>query len=59
MKKCMIVAVLFYGLGVFGAGGGYFADNMDKDYSLGDQVIHAVEVGVTWPYLAYQLILGA
>ena len=59
MKKILIVAALFYALGVFATGGGYFAEHMDSDYGLGDQVVNATQIGVVWPYYAYQLILGA
>ncbi len=58
-KKILIAVVTFYLLGVFGVAGGYLSSEWDGDWSFGDQLFNALEMGATWPLLAIELIVGA
>jgi len=58
-KKVLITVVVFYLLGVFGAAGGYLSNTWDGDWSFGDQLFNALEMGATWPLLVIELIVGA
>ncbi len=59
VKKSLFIVVLFYLLGVFGVAGGYLSNEWDGDWSLGDQLFDALEMGATWPLLVIELIVGA
>ncbi len=58
-KKVLITVVVFYLLGVFGVAGGYLSSEWDGDWSFGDQLFNALEMGATWPLLVIELIVGA
>ena len=58
VKKSLFIVVLFYLLGVFGVAGGYLSNEWDGDWSLGDQLFDALEMGTTWPLLVIELIVG-
>ncbi len=58
VKKSLFIVVLFYLLGVFGVAGGYLSNEWDGDWSLGDQLFDALEMGATWPLLVIELIVG-
>ncbi len=58
-KKVLIAIVTFYLLGVFGVAGGYLSSEWDGDWSFGDQLFNALEMGATWPLLVIELIVGA
>ena len=59
VKISLIAVVLIYLLGVFGVAGGYLSNEWDGDWSLGDQLFDALEMGATWPILVIELIVGA
>ncbi len=58
-KKVLIAVATFYLLGVFGVAGGYLSSEWDGDWSFGDQLFNALEMGATWPLLVIELIVGA
>ncbi len=58
VKKSLFIVVLFYLLGVFGVAGGYLSNEWDGDWSLGDQLFDALEMGATWPLMVIELIVG-
>ncbi len=58
-KKVLITVVVFYLLGVFGVAGGYLSSEWDGDWSFGNQLFNALEMGATWPLLVIELIVGA
>ncbi len=58
VKKSLIAVILFYLLGVFGVASGHLASGWDSAWSLGDQLLGAIEIGATWPLLAIKLIVG-
>ncbi len=58
-KKVLIAVVTFYLLGVFGVAGGYLSSEWDGDWSFGNQLFNALEMGATWPLLVIELIVGA
>ncbi len=57
-KKVLIAVVTFYLLGVFGVAGGYLSSEWDGDWSFGNQLFNALEMGATWPLLVIELIVG-
>jgi len=59
VKRRLIAVVLFYLLGVVGVAGGYLSSEWDGDWSFGDQLFNALEMGATWPLLVIELIVGA
>ena len=58
IKKGLIAVILFYLLGVFGIAGGYLSSQWDGDWSFGDQLFDALEMGAAWPLLVIELIVG-
>jgi hypothetical protein len=58
-KKVLITVVVFYLLGVFSVAGGSLSSEWDGDWSFGDQLFNALEMGATWPLLVIELIVGA
>jgi hypothetical protein len=58
-QKCLLVVLVFYLLGVLGVAGGYLASGWDSTWSLGDQLLGAIEMGAIWPLLAIKLFSGA
>ncbi len=59
VKISLIAVVLIYLLGVFGVAGGYLSSEWDGDWSFGDQLFDALEMGANWPLLVIELIVGA
>ena len=59
VKISLIAVVLIYLLGVFGVAGGYLTSEWDGDWSFGDQLFNALEMGATWPLRVIELIVGA
>ncbi len=57
-KKCLLAVIVFYLLGVFGVAGGYLSREWDGDWSFGDQLLGAIEIGAGWPLLVIKLIGG-
>ncbi len=57
-KKCLLVVILFYLLGVFGVAGDYLARGWDSAWNFGDQLLGAIEMGAGWPLLVIKLIGG-
>ena len=58
VKKGLIAIVLFYLLGVFGVAGGYLSSEWDGEWSFGGQLLDAIMIGVTWPQLVLDLVIG-
>lgn len=58
VKKGLIAVVVFYLLGVFGVAGGYLSSEWDGEWSMGGQLLDAIMMGVTWPQLVIELIVG-
>ena len=58
VKKGLIAIVVFYLLGVFGVAGGYLSSEWDGEWSLGGQLMDAIMIGVTWPQLVFDLVIG-
>lgn len=59
VKKGLMTIAVFYLLGVFGVAGGYLSSSWDSEWSLGQQIADAVQMGATWPLLVIQVITGA
>lgn len=57
-KKGLIVVVVFYLLGVFGVAGGYLSSELDSEWGLGAQVLHAIKIGASWPMLVIEQIIA-
>ena len=57
-KKGLIAVALFYLLVVFGVGSGYLSSEWDSDWSFGDQLFDALEMGARWPLLVIEQIVG-
>jgi hypothetical protein len=58
VKKGLIVVFVFYLLGVFGVAGGYLSSSWDDQWSFGQQLADALQMGATWPLLVIDLIRG-
>jgi hypothetical protein len=57
-KKGLIVVVLFSLLGVFGVAGGYLSSEWDSEWGLGAQLLDAIKIGMSWPMLVIEQIIG-
>lgn len=58
VKKGLITIFVFYLLGVFGVAGGYLSSTWDSEWSMGQQLADAIQMGATWPMLVIDVIDG-
>ncbi len=58
IKKLLLGIVVLYLLGVFGASAGYLSLNWSDEWTLGELLGEAVQVGVAWPISVVEKMAG-
>ena len=58
IKKLLLGIVVLYLLGVFGASAGYLSLNWSDEWTLGERLGEAVQVGVAWPISVVEKMAG-